>query len=173
MLLLLLLIWRRSTTILKVSSTTATSVVKVSSSSGTSGRTAIVVIWSIVVVVVVVIHSHPSSVHMTTTSIIISAATTGRRRNKSGTDPRSFSCFFVIIKRNSGTLVGIFLPSIRQRWNHWIFFSSDADESLLCRCQPHSTLLPFDNVFLVMQLEILTEFPSSALLFPTGSTVVR
>jgi len=169
LLLLLLLILRGPATILIASS-------EVPSASASTVIVIVVVVVVVVagslvvVIVVVVIHSHASSVHVVTPTV--SATTTGGRWNESGPDPFPNTRLFVVIKGDPGALVGVLLPPVRKRRNHLIVLAPGTDVPLLCRGQSHSALLPFRDMFLVVKLEVLTEFPSPALLFATGGTVV-
>lgn len=145
----------------------------------------IVVVWVVgsvivIVAVVVVVHSHASSIELRRRTMIMHwspgasiHSTTRRRRNETRPRPTPLSRFFVVEKRNPRTLVRVFLPSIGKGRNHGIVLSAGANKGLLCRGKTHFPLLPVYNVLLVMQLEILPEFPSSALLFSPGGTIVR
>jgi hypothetical protein len=166
---LLLLVLRRWTA-------TATVWITAASSEIPSAFTTAVVVAVVgrSVVVVIVVHSHSSSVvHvLTTTTTPASATTTGRRRDESGPDPAPIPRGFVVIKGNSRALVGVLLPSVGKGRNHAILLATGTNVSLLCRGQSHSALLPFHNVCLIVQFEILPELPTSALLFAAGGTVM-
>lgn len=137
----------------KVSSTILIEIVVVS---------VVIVVIVVVVVVIIVVHGPPVWVH----------SSSWWRWNKTGSDPTAFSRFFVVIEGNVGALVHVFLPSIREGWNPWIVLAHGPDVGLLGPCQSHSPLLPFNDVFLVVQLEVFPKLPSSSLLFATGGAVV-
>lgn len=160
MLLLLLLVLRRWAASILIAST------EISSAS-----TVVIVAGTVVVVVIIVVHSRASSVHVVTPTV--SAAAARGRRDESGPDPAPVARIFVEIKGDPGALVGVLLPPVWKRWNHRIFLAPGTDVPLLCRGQSHSTLLPLHDVCLVVQLEVLAELPSSALLFAAGGTVMR
>ena len=166
-LLLLVLVLRRTATVLITSAASSSEI-------PTASTTAVIVIVVVgSVVVVIVVHSHSSSaVHVATPTASATATTTGRRRNESGPDPAPIPRGFVVIKGNPRALVGVLLPTVRERWDHPIVLATGTDVSLLCRGQSHAALLPFDNVRLVVQLEILPELPTPPLLFAAGGTVV-
>jgi len=163
LLLLLLLILRWTATVL---------IAAAASEIPSASTTAVIVIIVGSVVVVIVVHSHSSSsIDMGTPTPTASAAT-GRWRDESRPDPAPIPRGFVVIKGNPRALVGVLLPSVRERRDHPIVLATGTDVSLLCRGQSHTALLPFDNVFLVVQLEILPKLPTSPLLFAAGGTVV-
>jgi hypothetical protein len=72
-----------------------------------------------------------------------------------------------------GSLVDFFFPSIGQRGDHGIFAALGPNIRLLCRSETHGTLTPVFHIVFVMKFKVLTEFPSSPLLFTTRGTVVR
>lgn len=101
------------------------STVKVSSSS------AIVVhVVASAVVGSIVVHPHSSPcvvvvmIHHSTTSPVHSTTTTGRGRNKSRSHPAAASRLLVVIKRNPGALVCVFLPAIRKGRDSRVFLST-------------------------------------------------
>ena len=124
--------------------------------------TIVVVVWPLIIAVIVVhSSSHTSSVH------------TGRRGwDKARSHPASITRLLIVIEGYSRALVDVFFISIWKGWNHWIFLSSGADVSLLCRGQSHSPLLPIHDVFLVVKLEIFAELPTSPLLLSSRGTVM-
>ena len=155
--LLLLLVLGRSATVL------------VSSPSSIIPSAVVVVIGSVVVVVVV--HSHPTPVHVVTPTVGRATSTRGRR-DETGTDPAAITGLLVVVIGDPGAFVEVFLPTLREGWNHRIVLAPGADVSLLRRGQSHSSLLPFHDVLLVVEFEVLAKLPSPALLFATGGTVV-
>lgn len=138
-----------------------------------SSASTVVIVAGSVVVVIIVVHSHASSVHVVTPTVSTAAAAARGRRDETGPDPAPVARLFVEIKGDPGALIGVLLPSVRKRWNHRIFLAPGTDVPLLRRGQSHSTLLPLHDVCLVVQLEVLAELPSPALLFAAGGTVVR
>ena len=142
--------------------------VLISSSSKISS--AVVVVIGSIVVVVIVVHSHPTPVHMSPT--VWGTTGTRRRWNEPGTNPAAITRLLVVVEGDTGALVEVFLPSVLEGWDHRIVLAPGADVTLLGRGQSHSSLLPFYDMFLVVQLKVLAKLPSTSLLFAAGGTVV-
>lgn len=95
-----------------------------------------------------------------------------RGRNETRSDPRPCSCSVVVVEGDTGRLVYILFPTIRQSWDHGILSSFCTDVRLLGRGQAHGTLPPTIDVLLVMQLEIFPELPAASLLLAPRGTVM-
>ena len=81
----------------------------------------VVVSVVIVVIVIIVVHGPPVWVH----------SSPWWRWNKTGSNPTTFSRFFVVIKGNLGALVHVFLPAVREGWNPGIVLAHGPNVGLL------------------------------------------
>ena len=107
--------------------------------------------------------AHPAHIPRTT------HPTTRRGRGrKARPDPRPLPRLVVDVELGPGHLV-VLLPPSRRQGRH---FGVGADEGLLGRRQPHWSGAPLVEILLVVQLEVLPELPSPALLLPSRGGVM-
>jgi len=101
-----------------------------------------------------------------------STSTSTSRWYKRRSHPLPLLRLLINIIIRPGNLIRHFSPGMGQRrhccWVHIV----GSEHVLLCRCQSHRTRSPFVEMFIVVQFEIFTEFPSSSLLLSSSGTVV-